>query len=60
MKPTTEINVGRVVRGSQSYRSEQGTVYAPEISAETAASKVLFLGVVTLPPGERTKAHIHP
>ena len=59
MKPATEIKIGRVVRGSQSYRSEQGSVYAPGISAETAASKVVFLGMVTLPPGERTKAHIH-
>jgi uncharacterized RmlC-like cupin family protein len=48
-----------VVRGSQPYRSKQGTVYAPGISAETAGAEVVFLGLVTLPPGERTKAHIH-
>ena len=59
MKPATEVKIGRVVRGSQSYRSEQGSVYAPGISAETVGSKVVFLGMVTLPPGERTKAHIH-
>lgn len=59
MEPATEVKVGCVVRGSQSYRSEQGSVYAPGISAETAASKVVFLGIVTIPPGERTKAHIH-
>lgn len=59
MKPAIESKVGCVVRGSQSYRSEQGSVYAPGISAETAASKVVFLGIVTIPPGERTRAHIH-
>ena|SRR5438876_7660742 len=59
MKPATEVKIGRMVRGSQSYRSEQGSVYAPGISAETVGSKVVFLGMVTLPPGERTKAHIH-
>ena len=34
-------------------------MYAPGISAETVGSKVIFLGVVTLPPEGRTKAHIH-
>jgi uncharacterized RmlC-like cupin family protein len=48
-----------VVRGGEPYRSSQGTVYAPGISAQTIGSKALFLGIVTLPPGERTKAHIH-
>jgi uncharacterized RmlC-like cupin family protein len=59
MSTSTEVKTARVVRGAQPYRSEQGTVYAPGVSAETVASKVLFLGLVTLPPGERTKAHIH-
>jgi uncharacterized RmlC-like cupin family protein len=27
--------------------------------AETVGAKVLFLGLVTLPPGGRTKSHIH-
>lgn len=49
----------RIVDGAAPYRSEQGTVYAPGISAETVASKSLFLGLVTLPPGERTRAHVH-
>ncbi|MGA8005890.1 MAG: cupin domain-containing protein [Burkholderiales bacterium] len=50
---------GRVVRGSQPYRSQQGTVYAPGISAETVKAQAVFLGIVTLPPGERTRAHVH-
>lgn len=49
----------RVVRGSQPFRSSQGSVYAPGVNGETAGSRTLFLGVVTLPPGERTRAHIH-
>lgn len=48
-----------IVRGSEPYVSAQGTVYAPGISAETAGSRTLFLGVVTLPAGQRTKAHVH-
>jgi uncharacterized RmlC-like cupin family protein len=48
-----------IVRGGEPYRSPQGTVYAAGINAQTAGARVLFLGTVTLPPGERTKAHIH-
>ena len=59
MKSRSDVKVGRVVRGSQPYLSNQGSVYTPGISAETVSAEVLFLGLVTLPPGERTKAHIH-
>lgn len=51
---------GCVVQGSASYMSKQGSVYAPGISAESAGSQVVFLGVVTIPPEGRTRAHIHP
>jgi uncharacterized RmlC-like cupin family protein len=54
-----EHNAAHVLTGSEPYRSEQGTVYTPGISAETVGSKALFFGVVTLPPGERTRAHVH-
>jgi uncharacterized RmlC-like cupin family protein len=48
-----------VVHGSPSYTSAQGSRYAPGISAETTGARSLFLGLVTLPAGERTKAHVH-
>jgi len=51
--------VGCVVPGAESYQSKQSSVYVPGISAETVGSKALFLGMVTLPPEGRTKAHIH-
>ena len=50
---------GRVVSGDASYRSEQGSIYAPGVSKETVGSQAVFLGQVTLGPGERTRAHIH-
>lgn len=59
MNAIGENALARVVQGGEPYRSPQGTVYAPGISAQTAGSSALFLGMVTLPPGERTKAHIH-
>ena len=53
-------NLGGVVRGGELYRGKQGLDYTPGVSAETAGSRALWLGSVTLPPaGGRTKAHIH-
>lgn len=54
-----ESRTGRVVRGASPYESQQGTAYAPGISAETVGARGVFLGLVTLPPGARTKAHVH-
>lgn len=59
MDVSTSIRTAHVVHGAQPYRSAQGTVYTPGISAQTVGSEVLFLGTVTLPPQERTRAHIH-
>jgi len=48
-----------VIKGGIGYRAEQGSEYRPGISAETVGAKALWLGIVTLPPGQRTKAHVH-
>jgi uncharacterized RmlC-like cupin family protein len=48
-----------VQRGGTGYQAEQGSDYLPGISSETVGSKVLWLGVASLPPGKRTKAHVH-
>ena len=48
-----------IVKAGARYRSEQGSDYDPGISHETVGSTVLFLGAVTLPPGARTRAHVH-
>ena len=48
-----------VVRGSESFASAQGARYAPGVSAETVGAESLFLGLITLPAGGRTKAHAH-
>jgi uncharacterized RmlC-like cupin family protein len=51
---------GCVVNGTaEGFESEQGSTYEAGISAETVGAKALFLGLVTLPPGGRTKSHIH-
>ena len=48
-----------VFHGAEPYTSAQGSRYAPGISAETVGASRLFLGLVTLAPGQRTKAHVH-
>ena len=50
---------GRVVRGGDSYQGRQGVAYTPGISATSVGAQGLWLGSVTLPPGGRTKAHVH-
>jgi uncharacterized RmlC-like cupin family protein len=59
MLTSTQSGMARVVRSGQSFRSEQGTVYEPGINDRTVGARALFLGIVTLPPGERTRAHVH-
>ena len=56
---TVASNSACVVHGSQPYRSPQGSLYTPAISAETVGTQSLFFGIVTIPAGERTKAHVH-
>jgi uncharacterized RmlC-like cupin family protein len=48
-----------VVRSGAGYHAEQGSDYEPGISAETVGSKSIWLGIITLPPGKRTRAHVH-
>lgn len=50
---------GMVVNGGVGYRAEQGSDYQPGVSAETVGSQVIWLGMITLPAGARTKAHVH-
>jgi uncharacterized RmlC-like cupin family protein len=59
MDEEADLKRGRVVAGTSSYTSRQGSVYAPGISAETVGAKAVFLGMVTIAPGGRTKAHLH-
>jgi uncharacterized RmlC-like cupin family protein len=48
-----------VVRADESYEGRQGPDYSPGISAETVGARGLWMGSVVIPPGGRTKAHLH-
>ncbi|HSV20904.1 MAG TPA: cupin domain-containing protein [Casimicrobiaceae bacterium] len=56
---TAKARIACVVHGSPSYRSAQGSLYTPAISSETVGAQSLFFGIVTIPAGERTRAHVH-
>lgn len=49
----------KIVRGSDSYLAEQGSVYRSGVSAESVGSSMLWLGMISLPAGKRTRAHRH-
>ena len=44
MTATSVMALGRVVPGASSYTSQQGSVYAPGICAETVGAKAVFWG----------------
>jgi uncharacterized RmlC-like cupin family protein len=48
-----------VIRATEAYRGKQGPEYSPGVSAETSRSRSLWMGKVVIPPGGRTKAHLH-
>ena len=49
----------KVLKAGAEYEAFQGPDYQPGVSAETSGAVDLWLGVVTIPPGKRTKAHVH-
>jgi uncharacterized RmlC-like cupin family protein len=49
----------RVIRSTEEYQGKQGPSYAAGVSAESVGSLGIWLGVITMPPGSRTKAHLH-
>jgi uncharacterized RmlC-like cupin family protein len=59
MAGSEQPNVGRVVRPGDAYAGKQGLDYTPGVSAQTVQSQGLWLGSVVIPPGGRTKAHVH-
>ncbi len=49
----------RVFRPGESYAGKQGLSYMAGISAESAGAKGICMHLLTIPPGERGKAHMH-
>ena len=49
----------RVIRSVKAYQGKQGPSYAGAVSAESVGSQGIWLGMVTMAPGSRTRAHFH-
>jgi uncharacterized RmlC-like cupin family protein len=49
----------RIIRSVEEYQGKQGPSYAGGVSAESVGSRGIWLGMVTMAPGSRTKAHFH-
>ena len=49
----------RVIRSVEAYEGKQGPTYAGAVSAESVGARGIWLGMVTMAPGSRTKAHYH-
>lgn len=49
----------RVVRAGAAHEGKHALMHAPGISAETAGAQSLNLQLVSLPPGGKSKAHLH-
>lgn len=49
----------RVIRSVAAYAGKQGPTYAGAVSAESVGAQGIWLGMVTMAPGSRTKAHYH-
>lgn len=49
----------KVIRPSRTYHGKQGFDYREAISAETVGSEGICMHLLTIPPGDRAKAHLH-
>ena len=49
----------RLFRAGETYAGKQGFTYAAGISAESAGARGICMMLLTIPPGERARAHLH-
>ncbi|MEM6527439.1 MAG: cupin domain-containing protein [Chloroflexota bacterium] len=49
----------KLIRPQDTYEGKQGFSYFHGISAESAGSQALCMHLVTVPPGGRTRVHLH-
>lgn len=57
--PVESVSGCRVIRATEVYEGKQGPTYAGSVSAKSVGSRGIWLGMVTMAPGGRTKAHFH-
>lgn len=55
----TQAPTCRVIRSADRYVGKQGPEYTGGVSADNVGSQGIWMGLITIPPGGRTKAHFH-
>ena len=58
-EPSNPTPTCRVVRPEETFAGKQGLDYFAGLSAESVGSQGLCMHLLTIPPGARTKAHLH-
>jgi uncharacterized RmlC-like cupin family protein len=58
-RETNQQPTCRLFRPDDSYAGKQGFSYFHGISAERAGSRAICMHTLTIPPGQRAKAHLH-
>jgi len=48
-----------IIHSQKTYEGKQGHTYIAGISAQSAGAKAICLHLLTLPPGERARPHLH-
>jgi uncharacterized RmlC-like cupin family protein len=56
---TTGARAVTVLRPAGAEESKQGLLNHRGISAETCGARAIWLGIITVPPGARSRAHLH-
>ena len=60
MNTTVDVELTcRVIRSTGEYQGKQGPSYAAGVSAGSVGSRGIWLGMITMSPGSRTRAHLH-
>jgi uncharacterized RmlC-like cupin family protein len=57
--PVIEKPTCQVFRAKETYAGKQGFNYFSGISAESAGARGICMHLLTIPPGDRAKAHLH-
>ena len=56
---TSSTPTVRVMRATETEPSKQGLLNVRGVSAESCGARAIWLGIITVPPGARSKAHLH-
>ena len=57
--PSTTAPTCKVIRSQEVYKGKQDFTYRKGVTAETTGARGICMHLLTIPPGERARAHVH-